>query len=114
MTHSNLITPSAQRTSLRKRMLMGAGLGLLVISLFVFAAENPPAYWGKFWMIRPLIITPLAGAGAGLVHYLVNSLQARNGWQKALSILFIVLQYLVALWLGTVLGLAGTMWNQTP
>ncbi len=111
MTHNNLMNPTVQRTSLLKRMLMGAGLGLVVISLFVFAADNPPAYWGKFWMIRPLIITPLAGAGAGLVHYMVNGLEARAGWQKALAMVFIVLQYLVALWLGTVLGLAGTMWN---
>lgn len=37
-------------------------------------------------MIRPLIIVPLAGAVAGLIHYYCDHLRVQGLWKKALGL----------------------------
>lgn len=96
--------------SLVKPMLVGAGIALLVISYFVFGVDESHPEWGKFWMIRPLIITPLAGAMGG-AFYAFMDYQSSRGFNRTLAILLNIVVYFIGLWLGTVLGLAGTMWN---
>ena len=96
--------------SVVKAMLVGAGIAFLVISFFVFGVDNPPAEWGKYWMIRPLIVTPLAGAMGG-AFYAFMDYQSSRGFNRTLAVLLSIVVYFVGLWLGTVLGLAGTMWN---
>ncbi|TKC13170.1 potassium transporter KefB [Pedobacter polaris] len=111
MIHSkNLIANSIHPVSLAKRMLLGAGIGLALVSLFLIGSRAEPA-WGKLWMIRPLIMVPLAGAGAGLINYMMDDFRAQGGWKKALAIAFTVVAYIIALWLGIVLGLDGTLWD---
>ncbi|MDX5480808.1 MAG: potassium transporter KefB [Hymenobacteraceae bacterium] len=96
--------------SLVKPMLVGAGIALLVISFFVFGVDKPHPEWGKYWMVRPLIITPLAGAMGG-AFYAFMEYQSSRGFNRTLAILLSIVVYLIGLWLGTVLGLAGTMWD---
>ncbi len=91
-------------------MLIGAGIALLVISFFVFGVDNHPAEWGEYWRIRPLIITPLAGAMGG-AFYAFMEYQSSRGFNRTVAILLSIVVYFVGLWLGTVLGLAGTMWD---
>ena len=91
-------------------MLIGAGIALTVILFFIVGAETQPQ-WGEYWRIRPLIITPLAGATGGAIFYLLNYLSARNGFSKALAITLGVIIYIIGLWMGIVLGLDGTLWN---
>jgi hypothetical protein len=93
------------------RMLIGAVIGLVLISLFVFSADNPPLEWGKNWRIRPLIITPLAGAFGILSFYLKDFIKPTTEVGRILVFILSLLGFLIALWLGTVLGLDGTMWN---
>ncbi|WP_239022908.1 potassium transporter KefB [Pontibacter mangrovi] len=97
-------------SSVVKPILVGAGIALLAISFFVFGVDNPHPEWGKYWMIRPLIITPLAGALGG-AFYAFMEYQASRGFNRTIAILLSIVVYFVGLWLGTVLGLAGTMWN---
>lgn len=104
-------TQQFQPTPFIKRSIIGAAIALVVISLFLFGVNNPKPEWGTFWMLKPLIITPLAGAAGGGATYLVSLLSTQNGWQKALAILVSVVGYIIALWLGIVLGLNGTLWN---
>ena len=92
-------------------MLLGAGFALLAISFFVFGVDNVPAEWGKFWMIRPLIITPLAGATGGAVYHLLDRLRAKGNISGNVSVILSLVSYVVGLWMGIVLGLAGTKWN---
>jgi hypothetical protein len=92
-------------------MLLGAGFALLAISFFVFGADNPPAEWGRFWMIRPLIVTPLAGAVGGAVYHFLDRLRARGNINGNVAVILSLIIYVVGLWMGIVLGLAGTMWN---
>jgi hypothetical protein len=109
MTHINTAAPLM--SSLPKRMLAGAIIGLIVISFFVFGVNGAPAEWGVLWRVKPLIITPLAGAMGGLVYSIIYRVRQQFGWNKLLVNIFSALIFLVILWLGVVLGLNGTMWN---
>lgn len=99
-----------QPLSLAQPMLLGAGIALFVISLFIFGAETNPE-WGKLWRIRPLIITPLAGVAGGAFYYFINRLSFRGKLNKTLAIILGLIVYIVGLWMGVVLGLDGTMWD---
>jgi hypothetical protein len=108
---NNLTTQPVHPASLAIRMIVGALIGLLVISFFVFSADEPNPEWGKYWMIRPLIITPPAGAMGGLCNYLLVHFHDKVGIHKAIAMSLSVIVFLVGLWMGIVLGLDGTMWD---
>lgn len=91
-------------------ILVGAGIALFVISFFVFGVDHPKPEWGKYWKIRPLIITPLAGALGGAFYVFMNY-QSSRGFNRTFAIAISIVVYLIGLWLGLVLGLAGTMWD---
>ena len=111
-TTNNLTSRPIDKTSLVRRMLIGAGIGLFLITLLVTSVREPRLEWGRFWMIRPLIIVPLAGACGGLGTYFMEYLLGyQGGWSKIIAVLLSILGFLIALWLGTVLGCAGTLWN---
>jgi hypothetical protein len=113
MTQSkNITTQPIHTRSLAKRMLIGAGIALLLIIIFLSGSKEPHPEWGKFWIIRPLIVVPFAGATGGAFYYLFEHFPGnKGGWKKALAITMSVIVYVFGLWIGTVLGLAGTMWN---
>jgi len=97
--------------SIGKRMLVGAGIGLLLISLFLFSVDHPNPAWGKLWMIRPLIVVPLAGAMGGLCNYILVHFHNEFAVNKTIAVLLSVIVFIIGLWLGIVLGLDGTMWD---
>ncbi|RAW02237.1 potassium transporter KefB [Pseudochryseolinea flava] len=99
-----------QPFSLSKRMLIGAGIGLLAILFFLVPGEANPE-WSKFWMIRPLIIVPLAGAMGGMCNYYILQFQKLVGLNKIVAVVLSILVFIVGLWMGIVLGLDGTMWD---
>jgi hypothetical protein len=99
------------RPTLVRRMLVGGGIGLALISFFLFTAGEPNPEWGAFWRIRPLVIVPLAGAAGGVFSYLMEPFRQRGGWRMILAVIASVLVFLIGLWMGTVLGLDGTYWN---
>jgi hypothetical protein len=92
-------------------MLVGAGIGLLLISFFLLSAGAPNPEWGKLWMIRPLIIVPLAGAMGGLCNYFIVNYRNQVGVNKVIAVLLSVIVFMVGLWMGVVLGLDGTLWD---
>jgi hypothetical protein len=97
--------------SLGKRMLVGTGIGLVLISLFLSGVKNPNPKWGEFWMVRPFIIVPLAGAMGGLCNYALVHFHNRIGINKTIAMIVSGLVFMVGLWLGFVLGLDGTLWD---
>jgi hypothetical protein len=112
MTQTNNATAqSIHPASVSKRMLQGAGIALLLIIIFLLGVKNPDPAWGKLWMIKPLVIVPLAGAMGGVFYYFMDHLRYEGGWKKLLAIFLSLIGYVIALWLGTVLGLNGTLWN---
>ena len=92
-------------------MLVGALIGLVVISFFIFPLDDPDPAWGKWWRVRPLIITPLAAAFGILIFYLKEFIRPKGRLMTVLVFLVSVIGFVVALWLGIVLGLDGTLWN---
>lgn len=111
MTRGNNVTKPINRASLIRSALIGAGIALLIISFFVLSVNEPNPDWPKFWRVRPFIITPLAGGFGGAVYYLINRLFNRSGWKKGLFTLLAVIVFLIILWMGTILGLDGTLWD---
>lgn len=98
-------------TVLIKRLLLGAGIALSLITLFLLGVKEPKPEWGKLWMLKPLLIVPLAGASGGAFTYFLDQFRRQGGWKKALAIIVSLIGYIVAVWLGIVLGLNGTLWN---
>lgn len=107
----NLSINQINRKSLTKRMLLGAAIGLFFISIFLYSVKKPDPNWGKFWMIRPLIIVPLAGAFGSLSFYLKDFIGSQSSWKNILAIIFSSLAFIIILWIGIILGLDGTLWN---
>lgn len=110
MTLENQIPQQKEQMAPVKPILIGAGIALLVISFFVFGVDDPKPEWGSSWMIRPLIITPLAGAVGG-AFYAFMHYQSTRGFNKTLAVVLGIVVYIIGLWLGVVLGLDGTMWD---
>jgi len=112
MTHTNNVTtPLFNRPALAKHMLIGAGIGLLVICFFVLGVRYPDPSWGSLWMLRPLIVTPLVGAICGACVYTMDRMRQHYGWNRAFVAAASVFGYFIGLWMGVILGLAGTMWD---
>lgn len=110
MTQNTSTTQQNEPGSLAVPMLIGAGIGLAIISFFVFGVDHPNPEWGKYWQIRPLIVTPAAGALGGAFWYLMDVMSSK-GMNRTIAVILAVIVFIIGLWIGTVLGLAGTMWN---
>ena len=98
-------------SSLTKRALLGAGIALLLIILFLLGVKAPKPEWGKLWMLKPLLLVLLAGASGGAFTYFLDQFRQQGGWKGMIAFMVSLIGYVVALWLGTVLGLNGTLWN---
>jgi len=111
MTLKNYSIPQIKTSSIIKTMLIGAAIGLALISLMVFSVDEPNPEWGRFWMIRPLIITPLAAAFGALSFFLKDFVRPESDLMRLVVILLSIFAFIIALWMGSVLGLDGTLWN---
>ncbi|WP_300565543.1 potassium transporter KefB [Flavobacterium sp.] len=107
----NLASERINSKSILKRMLLGAGIGLVVISIFIFPVKSPNPDWGKFWMVKPLIITPLAVAFGSLVFFSSEFVSNQSTAIKIVVKIGSVIAFIISIWLGIVLGLNGTLWN---
>lgn len=111
MTQRNeLQTKPHQTASSVKPVVMGAAIGLTVISFFVFGVDAPDPAWGKLWRIKPLLIAPVAGAMGGAFYYFKGHLSS-GGLNKTVAVVLSLVVFIIVLWLGIVLALNGTMWN---
>ena len=112
MTHSNNPGAAAnKRAAYMIPMLIGGVIAFTLISMLVFSVNEPPPEWGNLWMVQPLIVTPVVGAMGGLFYFFANYIGAKWGLNKYLSVIVGVFGFIIALWMGIVLGLNGTMWN---
>lgn len=112
MTQKNNVTEQPEKPfSVGKPMFLGAGVAFILISMFLFSVKHPNPEWGQFWMVKPMIIVPFAGAMGGLFYYFMRYLSSTQGFNKTLAILLSFVVYIIGLWLGSVLGLNGTLWD---
>lgn len=94
-----------------KPMLVGAAIGLVVISIFVFGADNYDPTWPSNWRVKPLIMTPIIAAIAGAFFAFMRPMRKRGGWVTALGYIISIVGFVAICWIGIVLGLNGTMWD---
>ena len=95
---------------LLKPAIIGAAIALTLMIIFLWGVQGNPA-WGQFWKVRPFVVITFAGAGGGLFYYVMNALRARGGWRRAVAEILSIIVYIIGLWLGTVVGLDGTLWH---
>ncbi|HSV10230.1 MAG TPA: hypothetical protein VLI68_05645 [Hanamia sp.] len=108
---SNINGQPQKRFSAGKSILIGAAIGLILISLFVFEVKNPKPEWGKFWRVRPLLIEPLAGGIGGWFFYFMNYMGSKGAVNKTMAFVLSIVVFIMLLWLGIVFGLNGTIWK---
>ena len=99
------------RSAFAKPIIIGYVFAFILIAVMVFTVNTPRPEWGKYWMVQPLIVTPLMGAMGGLFFSLVNFFGSKRGLNKIVTVPVGLVGSIIALWLGIVLGLHGTMWN---
>jgi hypothetical protein len=97
INHSNLEMKSIDYTRLAIWMAMGAIPGLILISVIFMGTGEPDPSWGKYWMIKPLIMPALAGSCAGGFLYFSNHLRKQLGWNTTLVSILGGLMYLMSL-----------------
>ena len=98
-------------SALRKRMLFGAGIGLIMVSIFVIGAGKGNPDWGDYWRVKPLLLTPFLGAITGLCYDVTAPMRNLSSWIGRVFWVLSLAGYFVGMWMSLVLGLAGTMWN---
>ncbi len=62
-------------------------------------------------MVRLFLVVLLAGAVGGAFYAFMRPLRKKGGWVMALAYVLCVVVFIIGLWIGTVLGLVGTLWN---
>ncbi|GCC50100.1 potassium transporter KefB [Chryseotalea sanaruensis] len=99
------------RMPLSKRMLIGAEIALVLITLFLLTVKEPEPAWGKYWMIRPLLAMTMAGAIGGFCNYVIINFRSQMGFTKSAAILLSVIVSILGLFVGFAFGLYGTVLN---
>jgi len=102
---------SIKLSNVLKFAIAGAIVAFVLISILVFSVDTPNPAWGKNWFVRPLIVTPLVTSFGGVFLYLINLKKTDSKILNLLLFFFSVLVFIFFLWIGTVLGLDGTLWD---
>ena len=110
MTQRNPLAQSFYSSVFFYRALTGAAIAFILMAVFIYGVDNPNPEWGAYWMIRPLVVISLAGACGGAFYHFMDQ-QRLHGWPKLFAVLFSLLVYVIGIWLGSVIGLDGTLWN---
>ena len=100
-----------QSGALIKNAVTGAVIALIIISAFLISAGEANPEWGAYWRLRPLLIVPFAGAMGGAFFYFSVYFFKRQGWNTAIAAIIGIVGFIIALWLGSVIGLVGTYWH---
>ncbi len=93
------------------RMTIGAGIGMILISLFLITAGKAPVDVPNYWIIRPLAAMGFAGANAGVFYFLMDHFREQGGIKKILANIASLIVFILGMWLGAVAGLDGVFWN---
>ena len=111
MTTGNQLHEQLFTAALVKRMVTGAAIGLVFISVYLAGVDNTDPEWPKYWMARPLIVVLIAGAIGGAFYDFMHLLRHQGGLKKLLGLILGLVGFIVILWLGSVYGLDGSLWD---
>ncbi len=98
-------------STLIKFAIAGAVIALILISLLIFSVNTPKPEWGQHWYIRPLIVTPFITSIGGIALYFLNLKDFKSKILNLILLIISILTFIFFLWIGTILGLDGTLWN---
>ncbi|BCY29398.1 potassium transporter KefB [Flavobacterium okayamense] len=98
-------------STLIKFAITGAVIALILISLLIFSVNTPKPEWGQHWYIRPLIVTQFVTSIGGIALYLLNLKDFKSKILNLILLICSILIFVFFLWIGTILGLDGTLWN---
>ena len=90
---------------------VSAVMGLTLMALFIFTIDSPDPAWGELWEIKPLVVITFATALGGAMFYLIHLYFAFNRWNKVLALVVSLIVYIIGFWMGSILGLNGTLWD---
>ena len=71
--------------ALAKNMLIGGAIALTLMIIFLSPLKHPDPEWGKFWIVRPLLVISFAGATGGAFYHIMGRMRAKGGWKIILS-----------------------------
>lgn len=95
-----------------KPAYIGAAIGYLIITIFLLVPGiEPHPSWPKFWMIRPMVFVPLFGVFGGLFFKLMTMAKTMGKFNGFITVILAVLGFIIAIWVGLILGLDGTLWD---
>lgn len=102
---------SRLRLPLSRQMLIGASIGMTLILLYLLTVKEPDPEWGKYWMIKPILIVSFAGAMGGMCNYVIINFRSLLGLSKSKAVIASLFFCAIGLIIGFALGLNGTLWN---
>ncbi len=112
MTTSNSSSPFLFHTpSLLKHALIGALIAFALMAFFISGVDEPHPDWPTYWMLRPLLVVSVAGAIGGAFFSLMKPLRQKPDWSGFAAYFVCFLVYVIGLWMGSVVGLDGTLWD---
>ena len=111
MTQGNNLLQTIDRAALAKRMIIGGLFALILMIIFLWGVDHPRPEWGKFWKVRPFLVITFAGATGGACNYFISRLLNKSVAQKIIAAILSFIVFVFGMWMGTVLGLAGTLWD---
>ncbi|WP_339611343.1 potassium transporter KefB [uncultured Planktosalinus sp.] len=112
MKSSNTSSPfSFDKASFIKHVVIGALIALVLMVLLLSGVNEPKPEWSAYWKVRPLLIISLAGSAGGAFFSIMKPLRQKSGWSGFAAYFICFLVYIIGLWMGSVLGLDGTLWN---
>jgi hypothetical protein len=114
MVAQNELHNALRRPSLGRSALRGAGLALLLATIFlcvIFLIGDVLAgkkFWQGVWEFFPLITVTGGGALGGTFYYLLIQAWQPEGWKKIVAAVVSALAYIALLWLSLIARFSAT------
>jgi hypothetical protein len=89
---------------LLRRALFGAGIALILITVFILGAISADVKIGS-WVFLPMLAVSAGGACGGVFYSLMDLLRVHGGWKKILANVVSVVLYVIGVYLSLILAL---------
>ena len=98
--------------NLTHRMVQGAALAFVLITLFITFLSLATEYPFHFIILLPILTVPLAGAFGGALYYFLDGLRYHGGWKKFAINCLNGIAYIAMLYMALIITFAATgLWD---
>lgn len=94
-----------------KHLIIGACINLLIVVFFISGVDNPKPEWGQYWFVRPIVVITCAGILNGILYNMLGGMRRQGGGKLIAALLISLFFFVFILWISSVLGFNGTLWN---